>query len=69
MVADIRFESVPAATAKRPNFAISPLLEGAIPPRPPRRIAIELRFAKPHNANDTIAFDFSDRIIGASSAR
>ena len=61
-MADIRLDNVPAATANKPNLAISPLLDGAIPPSPPRRIAIDERFANPHRAKETIAFDLSESI-------
>lgn len=59
MVALIKLASDPAITALMPRRAISPRRLGAIPPKPPIKIAIELKFAKPHNANVMIALVLS----------
>ena len=51
-----RFASVPAKIAFNPNFAISLLREGTRLPNPPSNIAIEEKFANPHNAKIKIAW-------------
>src|SRR5580704_4123770 len=50
MQADIKFAMVPAATAFNPSRARSDFRVGASAPIPPIWMAIELKFAKPHNA-------------------
>lgn len=55
MVAAIRLDRVPAITALTPIRAMSPRRLGAKLPKPPSRIAIEERFAKPHRAKEMIA--------------
>lgn len=67
MVAAIRLDRVPAITALTPIRAMSPRRLGAKLPKPPSRIAIEERFAKPHRAKEMIALVFSDRTTGAAS--
>ena len=69
MVADIKFDNVAAKTAFKPNRAISARLLGAKDPKPPSKIAMEDRFAKPHNANEMMALVFSDSIAGAASPK
>lgn len=50
MHADMKFAIVPHATAFNPKRAKSDFRVGASAPMPPTWIAIELKFAKPHNA-------------------
>jgi hypothetical protein len=50
IVADIMVANVAAITALNPSLEISACRSGAIPPMPPICIAMELKFAKPHNA-------------------
>lgn len=69
MVAAIRLDRVPAITALTPIRAMSPRRLGAKLPKPPSRIAIEERFAKPHRAKEMIALVFSDRTTGAASVK
>ena len=69
MVALIKFAREPASTALIPNRAMSPRLFGAIAPKPPIKIAIELKFAKPHNAKVIMALVFSLNTIGASGVK
>ena len=53
--------NIPAATALIPKRAISGRRLGAIAPKPPIRIANELKFAKPHNAKLTTITVLGDR--------
>lgn len=53
-VALMKLERVPASTAFKPKRAISGRRDGASTPKPPNRIAIEDKFAKPHKATVTI---------------
>lgn len=69
MVAAIKLDSVPATTALIPIRAISPRREGAKLPKPPNKIAIEDKLAKPHNAKEMIALVFSVSTTGAASLR
>ena len=50
----MKLDNVPARTALRPMRAISGRRDGASTPRPPSKIAIEDKFAKPHKATVTI---------------
>jgi hypothetical protein len=50
MQADMKLAIVPAATALNPSRAKSDLRVGARAPIPPIWMAIELKFANPHNA-------------------
>ena len=51
----IRLLSAPATSARRPRRAMTGRWLGARPPATAIWIAIELKFAKPHSANVTIA--------------
>src|SRR5690625_2942045 len=55
IVALIKFARVPASTARTPSWAMSPRRLGAIPPRPPSRMAIEPKLANPVRAKVTTA--------------
>lgn len=59
--------NIPEATALNPNRATSSRRPGAIEPKPPNNIAIELKFANPHNAKLTTitVFGDNDAISGA----
>ena len=61
MVPDIRFDKVPAITASNPIRAMSLRREGAMPPRPPSKMAMELRLANPQRANETMALVLGER--------
>ena len=67
MVALIRLDNVPAISARTPNLAISPRRLGAIIDKPPTKIAIELKLAKPHSANEIIALVLSFKTGFAAS--
>ena len=69
MVPDIRLDIVPAITANSPIRAMSFRRDGAIPPSPPNKMAMELRFANPQRAKDTMAVVFGDSTTSAPSAR
>ena len=58
IVALIKFAKVPAITAFKPKRATSLRRFGAIPPKPPIKIAIELKLAKPQSAKVIIALVF-----------
>lgn len=60
--------NAPAATARKPKRAISDRRLGAIEPRPPSKIAIELKLANPHNAKLTTMTVLGDKfaISGAN---
>lgn len=62
--------SIPAATARIPKRAISGRLLGANSPSPPKRMASELKFAKPQSAKLTTitVFGDNDAISGANAA-
>mgnify|MGYP006969775413 FL=1 len=66
IVALIKFAKVPAITAFKPKRATSLRRFGAIPPKPPIKIAIELKLAKPHNAKVMMALVFSLNTTAAS---
>ena len=51
----IRFDSDAASTALIPNWPIRSRFSGTRTPRPPSRIAIDYRLAKPHSENVVIA--------------
>src|SRR5690606_2086862 len=53
-VALIRLESVPPMTALRPRRAMSRRRLGTMLPRPPSRMAMEVRLAKPQRAKVTM---------------
>lgn len=53
--------SVPAATARSPKRAVTERRFGAIAPRPPSKIAIELKLANPHNAKQTTITVLGDK--------
>ena len=61
--------NIPAATALNPRRAISFRRLGANDPKPPSKIAIELKFANPHNAKLTIITVLLDKsgITGANA--
>ena len=59
MVALIRLDNVPAISARTPSLAISPRRLGAIIDKPPTKMAMELQLAKPHSANEIIAWVFA----------
>ena len=62
--------NIPAATARIPSLAISGRRLGASEPNPPRRIANELKFAKPQSAKLTTmtVLGLSEAISGANDA-
>ena len=66
IVALIKFAKVPAITAFKPKRATSLRRFGAIPPKPPIKIAIELKLAKPQSAKVIIALVFSVNTIAES---
>src|SRR5207247_2069043 len=50
IAADMKFASVPASTARRPNRARSERRFGASAPMPPIWMPMELKLANPHKA-------------------
>ena len=69
IVALIKFAKVPAITAFKPKRATSLRRFGAIPPKPPIKIAIELKLAKPQSAKVIIALVFSVYTIAESGCK
>lgn len=62
--------SIPAKTARMPSRAMSGRRLGASAPNPPRRMAKELKLAKPHKAKLTTmtVLGLSAGISGANAA-
>ena len=54
----MKFARVPAATARSPSRARSDFRDGTSAPIPPTWIAMDEKFANPHNANVAITNDF-----------
>lgn len=53
--------SVPAATARSPKRAVTERRFGATAPRPPSKIAIELKLSNQHNAKQTTITVLGDK--------
>ena len=60
----IRFARVAAINARTPNREMSSRRVGAMAPRPPSKIAIDDKLAKPHSAKSTIACEMGDHYVG-----
>ena len=62
MVALIKLESVAAASARKPSWAISGARCGATAENAPTTTPIEPKLAKPHNAKEIIATVLASRV-------
>ena len=60
---------VPAITARSPILAMSLRRLGAMPPKPPSKMAIELRLANPQSEKLMMATVFGESTTAAPSAR